>query len=92
MQNAAVAMAPAQQRQEMQHVGQKTFFRKQGIWKDSTITAAQADQAKRIVQFSKEYFDLAAANGGVMAQYLAFREPVQVNIKGQVYQIDPDTK
>jgi Ca-activated chloride channel homolog len=93
LQNAAQASAPAQpQRQEMQQVGQKTFFRKQGLWQDSTVTAAQASQAKRIVQFSKEYFDLAAANGGAMAQYLAFREPVQVNIKGQVYQIDPDTR
>jgi len=74
----------------MQQVGQKTFFRKQGLWQDSTITAAQAGSAKHIVQFSREYFDLAAAHGGAMAQYLAFREPVQVNIAGQVYQIDPD--
>jgi Ca-activated chloride channel family protein len=92
LQNAAQAAPVASERREMQQVGQKTFFKKQGLWQDSTITAAQAAQAKRIVQFSKEYFDLAAANGGTMAQYLVFREPVQVNIKGQIYQIDPDVR
>ncbi len=94
LQNAAQASAApapsAKESQTMQQVGQKTFFRKQGLWQDSTITAAQAGNAKHIVQFSREYFDLAAAHGGAMAQYLAFREPVQVNIAGQVYQIDPD--
>jgi Ca-activated chloride channel family protein len=95
LQNAPVAASapppPLKAAQSMQQVGQKTFFRKQGQWQDSTITPAQAANAKHIVQFSREYFDLAAAHGGAMAQYLVFREPVQVNLNGQVYQIDPDT-
>jgi len=95
LQNApqAAAMPPpsAKVAQSMQQVGQKTFFRKEGRWQDSTITPALAANAKHIVQFSREYFDLAAAHGGAMAQYLVFREPVQVNLNGQVYQIDPDT-
>ena len=90
MQTAAQAPA-AKPVAAMQQVGQKTFFRKQGIWQDSTVTASQASQAKHVVQFSREYFDLAAAHGGAMARYMVFREPVQVNLGGQVYQIDPET-
>jgi hypothetical protein len=70
-------------------VGQKAFFKKQGGWQDSTVTAEQAQQAIRIKQFSKEYFDLAESHGGVMAQYMAFQEPVLVNLGRQTYRIEP---
>lgn len=43
-----------------------------------------------MVQFSQQYFDLAASHGGVMAQYLALDEPVLVNLGSQTYQIDPE--
>jgi Ca-activated chloride channel family protein len=73
----------------MQQVGQKVFFRKQQVWQDSTVTAEQAAHAIHVVQFSQQYFDLAASHGGVMAQYLALDEPVLVNLDSQTYQIDP---
>ena len=74
----------------MQQVGQKVFFKKGQQWQDSTVTAEQARNAIHIVQFSREYFDLAASHGGVMAQYLALDEPVLVNLGSQTYQIDPE--
>ena len=80
----------AKEAKVMQQVGQKTFFRKQGLWQDSSVSASQAAKAIHVVQFSREYFDLAAAHGGAMAQYMAFQEPVQVSFGGQVYQIDPE--
>jgi len=56
----------------VRNVGQKTYFRKDQRWQDSTVTPEQAKNAIRVVQFSKEYFDLAAAHGGMLAKYIAF--------------------
>ena len=76
-------------KEAMQQVGQKAFFKKQNGWQDSTVTAEQAKNAISIKQFSKEYFDLAASHGGQMAQYMAFTEPVLVNIGPKTYRIEP---
>ena len=65
-------------------------LKKDRVWQDSTVTADQAKSAIRIAQFSQEYFDLAASHGGKMAQYLAFNEPVLVNLGSQTYRIDPE--
>jgi Ca-activated chloride channel family protein len=73
----------------VRNVGQKTYFRKNGQWQDSTVTPEQMKNAIRITQFSKEYFELAAAHGGTLAKYLAFDEPVLVNLDQKTYQIDP---
>jgi len=73
----------------VRNVGQKTFFRKNHQWEDSSVTPEQAKQAKRVVQFSREYFDLAASHGGTLAKYIAFDEPVLVNLGTTTYQIDP---
>jgi Ca-activated chloride channel family protein len=73
----------------VRNLGQKTFFRRDNRWKDSTVTPEQEKQAIRIVQFSPEYFDLAATRGGQMSKYLAFNEPVLLNLDGKIYQIDP---
>jgi Ca-activated chloride channel family protein len=75
--------------QAVQNVGQKAFFKKNRIWQDSTVTAEQARNAIHVTQFSREYFDLAASEGGRMAQYLAFEEPVLLNFGSKTYQIDP---
>jgi Ca-activated chloride channel homolog len=75
---------------KMQQVGQKVFFKKGQVWQDSGVTAEQAAHAIHVVQFSQQYFDLAASHGGVMAQYLALDEPVLVNLGSQTYQIDPE--
>ena len=84
-----VLKVPAQAA-KMQQVGQKVFFKKDQRWQDSSVTEEQARHAIHVVQFSREYFDLAASHGGVMAQYLAFDEPVLVNLGSQTYQIDPE--
>jgi hypothetical protein len=82
--------APALTQSKVQQVGQKAFFKKDRVWQDSTVTAEQAKNAIRMVQFSKEYFDLAASQGGKMAQYMAFSEPVLVNLGGKTYRIEPE--
>jgi Ca-activated chloride channel family protein len=94
MQNAMnLASVPARAQQSaatnVQQVGQKAFFKKQGAWQDSTVTADQAKNAIRVTQFSKEYFDLAESHGGAMAQYMAFTEPVLVNLGDKTYRIEP---
>jgi Ca-activated chloride channel family protein len=73
----------------VRNVGQKTYFFKEQRWQDSTVTEEQAKNAKRITQFSREYFDLAASHGGTLAKYMAFDEPVLVNLGTVTYQIDP---
>jgi cytoskeletal protein RodZ len=80
--------APAEAR--MQQVGQKVFFKQGPVWQDSSVTADQAAHATHVVQFSQQYFDLAASHGGVLAQYLALDEPVLVNLGAQTYRIDPE--
>ncbi len=74
----------------LKQVGQKAFFKKEGTWRDSSVTDEQAKTAVHVVQFSRKYFDLAAAHGGAMARYLAFSEPVLVNLGKETYRIDPD--
>ena len=73
----------------VRNVGQKTFFLKEQRWQDSTVTPEQAKNAVRVAQFSSEYFDLAASHGGTLAKYLAFDEPILVNLGAKTYQIDP---
>ncbi len=91
-QNATNApAAPGAPSQALRQVGQKAFFKKDRLWQDSTVTAEQAKSAIHVVQFSPKYFELAASHGGAMARYLAFNEPVLVNLGAQTYQIDPDT-
>jgi hypothetical protein len=73
----------------VQNVGQKTFYRRQNQWRDASVTPEQEKKAQRIKQYSPEYFDLAAKHGGQLAKYLAFSEPVIVNLGPETYQIDP---
>lgn len=73
----------------LRQVGQKSFFRKNNQWQDSTVTDDQAKKAIRIRQFSREYFDLAAKHSS-LAKYIAFDEPVLVNLGETTYQIDPE--
>ena len=90
-QNATNApAAPGAQSQTLRQVGRKAFFKKGRLWQDSTVTAEQAKTAIHVVQFSPRYFDLAASHGGIMARYLAFKEPVLVNLGAQTYQIDSE--
>ena len=73
----------------LRQVGQKSFFRKNNQWQDSTVSDEQAKKATRVRQFSREYFDLAAKHAA-LAKYIAFDEPVLVNLGDTTYQIDPE--
>jgi Ca-activated chloride channel homolog len=73
----------------VRNVGNRTFYRRQNQWVDSQLTAVQQQNARRVKQFSKEYFDLANHYGRTMSQYLAMDEPVMLNFEGQAYLIEP---
>jgi Ca-activated chloride channel family protein len=75
----------------VRNIGQKSFYRRNDRWEDSTVSADEAQKAKKIVQFSNEYFELAARHGGTLAKYLAFDEPVLLNLGGETYLITPET-
>jgi Ca-activated chloride channel family protein len=70
-------------------VGTKAFFKRNGVWCDSTVTDEQIEKARKITQFSDEYFALAGTHGRRMSQYLVFDEPVVVSLEGDVVQIEP---
>lgn len=78
----------------VQTVGSKTFFRKQGVWRDSTVTDQQQSQTRQVTQFSPEYFELAARDNGRWARYLAFAgtERVLVNLGDETWEIEPATE
>ena len=76
-------------RPTVRNIGQKSFFLKGRLWRDSTVTAEQEKRAIRVTQYSKQYFDLAAAHRGALAKYLAFNGPVLVNLNGKTYRIEP---
>lgn len=83
------ALGEVQVLDSVRNIGQKSFFYKEQRWQDSTVTPEQAKSAVRVAQFSPEYFELAASHGGTLAKYLAFDEPVLVNLGAKTYQIDP---
>ena len=73
----------------MRNIGNRTFFRRQGQWVDSRLSQEQQARAKKLKQFSDEYFALARRYGRTMSQYLVFDEPVLLNLDGQAYLIEP---
>jgi Ca-activated chloride channel family protein len=74
------------------NVGNKSFFRRGVRWVESTISDEEIAQAKKIVQFSDEYFALANQADAEARAYLAFDEPSVVKIAGTCYQIEPPVK
>lgn len=79
-----------QANQSMRQIGNRNFFRRGGQWIDSQVTTEQAANARRVKQFSDEYFRLAETHGRRLSQYLVFDEPVLLNIDNQTYLIEPD--
>lgn len=73
----------------VRQVGVKSFYRQGTQWVDSLVPAERAEQAQRVVQFSDDYFALAAKFGQRIAPYLAFEEPVLFEIDDEVYLIEP---
>lgn len=74
--------------QKLRQVGSKTFYWKQSRWIDSTVQPDEDTRAKRIRQFSDDYFSLARSQSAELNQYLTFTEPVTIKLAGIVYQID----
>lgn len=70
-------------------VGSKTFYWRAGRWVDAEVTTEEDEQATVVVQYSDAYFELARSQGPEENQYLTFREPVTVELDGQVYRINP---
>lgn len=75
--------------QAVRNVGTKSFFRRGTQWVDSTVTEAQEKQARKVTQFSPEYFDLATRHGRKLAQYLVSDEAVLLNLDGETLLIEP---
>ncbi len=75
--------------QNMRQIGNRNFFRRNGQWVDSQVTKAQEQNARRVKQFSDEYFKLAETHGRRLSQYLVFDEPVLLNLDDQAYLIEP---
>ena len=73
----------------VRNIGNRTFYRRQNQWVDSQVTPAQQQNARKVKQFSKDYFDLANRFGRAMSQYLAMDEAVVLNLDGQAYLIEP---
>ena len=67
-------------------VAGKTFFRRHGRWIDSRVTGRQIGAARRIDRFSDAFFELATRYGEEIGAYLAFDEPVVVELGGTVYE------
>ena len=76
----------------VRNVGRKTFYLRDGVWIDAEVKAEQIPQARRVVQFTAEYFALAAGQAQEDNQYLTFRRPVVILLDDQVYRIDPPAK
>ncbi|HEY2158405.1 MAG TPA: hypothetical protein VGH33_22435, partial [Isosphaeraceae bacterium] len=73
----------------VRQVGGKTFYRKAERWVDSEVKPEDDAKAKVVEQFSDEFFRIARSQTPEMNQYMAFDEPVTVNLGGQVYRFDP---
>ena len=71
----------------VRNIGAKAFYRRKGAWVDATFDA-EKQQPIKIVQFSKEFFDLIAKLG-TDSQYLSFSDNVIVNFAAEAYEIVP---
>jgi hypothetical protein len=74
---------------KLRQVGSKTFYFKEKRWIDSAVLPAEDAKAKRIRQFSDEFFNLARSQAAELNQYLTFTEPVTIKLADTVYRIDP---
>jgi Ca-activated chloride channel homolog len=75
--------------QNIRNIGNRTFYQRSGQWLDSQLSADQQSNAKRIKQFSDDYFELARRHGHTLSQYMVFDEPVLLNLENQAYLIEP---
>ncbi|HEV3416658.1 MAG TPA: VWA domain-containing protein, partial [Pirellulales bacterium] len=78
-------MEGAKVAQNVRSVGRKVFYRRGDKWIDSTVTADQEKQPIKIERYSKEYFELIDTFGRDVAKYMAFDEPVVIELDGKAY-------
>ena len=73
----------------IRRVGDRTFYLRQGIWIDGTLSESQQSEQKPIVikQFTPEMFEFIR-NHSAISQYLVFDETVLLNVDGTVYRIE----
>lgn len=69
----------------VRQLGEKTFYLRNKQWVDSTVTAEQEKNARRIKRFSPEYFELFTKFGKEVGKYVASDETVVVVLGGQAY-------
>ena len=69
----------------VRQIGDKTFYLRNKIWVDSTITTEQEKKVQQIKRFSPEYFELIAKFGKAVGKYAATEEEVTVVLEGQAY-------
>ena len=75
--------------ENVRQIGRKAFYRQGDRWVDSAVTrGTRKEKPIKVERFSKEYFDLIDKYGRDVAKYLAFDEPVTVELGGQAYEID----
>lgn len=85
------AEKPAPASSVVRRIGKKTFYKRGNRWIDESVTSESDAQAVVIKQFSDAYFKLARTQSAELNQYLAFEEPVTVDLQGTVYRIERDT-
>jgi Ca-activated chloride channel family protein len=71
--------------QNVQQIGNKTFFLRDGRWVDSTLNEALQRNTQRLERYSPEFFDLLRRHGKHVAKYLAIEGEVTVVLDGQAY-------
>ena len=74
---------------KVRQIGSKTFYFKENRWIDSTVLPEEDAKARRIRQFSDDFFKLARSQSAELNQYLTFSEPVTIKLADTVYRIDP---
>lgn len=72
----------------MKRAADRTFYRRNGVWTDSTIEAKDLEGAIKIVFLSDEHLSLAASDPD-LAKCLALGERVTVAWGGKVYRVEP---
>jgi Ca-activated chloride channel family protein len=74
----------------VQNVGDKTFYFRDGRWVDSLAETVDSKALRKVPRFSDEYFALARRHGRAFAQYLALEGPVRLRIGDEVIEVvDP---
>jgi len=72
----------------VRNVGTKTFYQRDGVWRDAAVSEADEKNVIVIEQFSEPFYELVRNNRAEMNQYLTFDEDTLVELDGQTYRIE----